>query len=66
MWFANLQLKKACVTRRMEMMEEMQKKGDLPISLLTQLSKEGSGNLPAKGGGQLPKAPQRTFSSKFR
>ena len=37
---AALQMKKACLTRRAEMMKDMDKKGDLPLSLLASMGKQ--------------------------
>ena len=39
-----LQMKKACLTRRAEMMKDMDKKGDLPLSLLATIGKQSSGS----------------------
>ena len=37
---AAAQMKKACLTRRAEMMKDMDKKGDLPLSLLATMGKQ--------------------------
>jgi hypothetical protein len=42
------QMKKACLTRRAEMMKDMDKKGDLPLSLLASMKQKG-GTEPQKG-----------------
>lgn len=63
-----LQMKKACLTRRLEQMRELGDKGELPVVLLGQLGKAGSGSLPAglpaarqlskAGSGGLPATPK--------
>lgn len=42
-----VQMKKACLTRRAEMMKDMDKKGDLPLSLLASMKQKG-GAAPQK------------------
>lgn len=37
----DVQMKKACLTRRAEMMKDMDKKGDLPLSLLASMKQKG-------------------------
>ena len=37
---AAAQMKKACLTRRAEMMKDMDKKGDLPLSLLATMGRQ--------------------------
>ncbi len=44
--FLCLQMKKACVTRREEMVKAMDKKGDLPLALLTTIGKPQKPGLP--------------------
>ena len=43
----DVQMKKACLTRRAEMMKDMDKKGDLPLSLLASMKQKG-GAAPQK------------------
>ncbi len=52
-------MKKACITVREQMINEMGEKGELPVSLLPKLSQKGSGILPAS-------APSRPAAQDFR